>query len=107
MADIGTFITIVGPLATASVTLILWGVLVAIQTPRPYWRDALTRSIAGLLISVGVLLILLMLERAGVPGVKALDARLTIILAGLFALAGLPRTIHELRTAIHRETTRR
>jgi hypothetical protein len=99
-------LTVVAPMTLTAITLLLWSLLVVIQSPRPYWRDALNRSIAGLLFTVAILILLWAAEAAGLVAVGAWGTRLVIVLAGFFALLGLPRTAAELRAAIHRELGR-
>lgn len=102
MAEILTFVTVVAPLATVALTLLLWAILVVMQTPRRFWRDSLNASIAGLLHAVGALLLLLALDYAGVSSVSGAGYRVVIVVAGAFALIGLPRTLRELRLAVRR-----
>jgi hypothetical protein len=102
MADIGTIVTIVAPLTVTAITLLLWSLLVVIQSPRPYWRDTLNRSIAGLLSSLAILVLLRAAEEAGLIEVGVWGTRVVTGLAGFFALIGLPRTAAELRAALFR-----
>ena len=97
-----TIVTIVAPLITVALTLVLWAILVVVQSPRPYWRDSFNRAIAGLLASLAVLLVVLALVAAGVAEVGVWEARAVIGVPGVFALLGLPRTIDELRDALSR-----
>jgi hypothetical protein len=102
MVDLRTLLTVVAPLAVTALTLLLWSLLVVIQSPRPYWRDSLNRSIAGLLFSLAVLILLFAFEEAGLIAVGACGTRVVIGVAGFFALIGLPRTAAELRAALLR-----
>jgi hypothetical protein len=102
MVDLRILLTVVAPLAVTALTLVLWGVLVIIQSPRPSWRDSLNHSIAGLLFTLAVLVLLVAGEEAGLIAVGAWGTRVVNGVAGFFALIGLPRTAAELRAALRR-----
>lgn len=101
--DLVLILTFVAPLLTVGVTVGLWLTLMILQSPRPYWRDSLNVSIAGVFLTLSTYLLTEALTMIFGVSYGWFDAQLLTIIAGLFSLVGLPRTLHELQRAIARK----
>ena len=100
--DINVWLRVVAPLLTISITLVWWLVLVLIQSPRKFWRDALNISIVGVLATTSMYLISRALVRAGIAPI---DTQAITIIGAVFALFGWPQLARE--TARLRERRKR
>lgn len=91
------FLTYVFPLMTVAVTVTLWALLIALGTPRTHWRDTLNLSLGGTFLTLAAFIGSIALRAVGVIDRDLVDDRVLAMLAGAFALIGLPRTVAELR----------
>lgn len=100
MADLSTWLFVIAPFTVTALVLLAWVALILVQTPRPYWKDVLNWSIAGVIICTALYYITRAQVRAGLPPLGEWQTRFVLTLMGTFALMGAPRTFRQLYRAI-------
>lgn len=97
-SELSVWLRVVGPLATVGITLIWWLIIVALQTPRRYWRDWLNLSITGVLVTIALYVVARAIVRAGGPDI-IFDTQVLIMIGAIFAMLGWPSLARETKRA--------